>query len=131
MVPMRQCRHPSCRALIPFTGTYCERHRKTVNQSYDKARKRDNPKYVAFYTSKAWRNTRKVALKRDDYLCQVCLSEDVTKPADMVDHTIPTLVDWDKRLDLDNLKSMCNACHNRKTADDENKYGKTTPSPSY
>lgn len=122
MAPMRQCRHPSCRLLIPFTDTYCTRHVQTVNQSYDKARLRDNPTYVAFYKTGAWRNTRKVALMRDEWLCQHCLQSDVYKPAEMVDHIVPTLVDWEKRLELDNLQSLCNACHNRKTAEDISKY---------
>lgn len=130
MAPMRQCRHPSCRVLIPFTDTYCERHSRAVNQSYDQAKRQANPEYVAFYKSAAWRNTRKVALLRDDHLCQVCLGDGVIKPAEMVDHTIPSLVDWEKRLELSNLNSMCFACHNKKTADDEKKYGRTTPSPS-
>ena len=105
MAPMRQCRHPSCRVLIPFTDTYCARHVQTVNQSYDKARLRDNPTYVAFYKTGAWRNTRKVALMRDEWLCQHCLQSGVYKPAEMVDHIVPTLVDWEKRLELDNLQT--------------------------
>ncbi|WP_309296378.1 HNH endonuclease signature motif containing protein [Sporosarcina sp. NCCP-2331] len=124
---MRQCRHPSCRVLIPFTDTYCERHIRTVNQSYDKAKQRSNPVYAAFYQTTAWRNTRKVALMRDDWLCQHCLNKGKHKTAEMVDHIIPTLVDWEKRLELDNLQSLCNACHNKKTAKDVSKYRKSPP----
>lgn len=121
-VPIKQCRHNNCRKMIPFTETYCDKHKQVVNKSYDEAKMRNNPKYVAFYKTMAWRNTRKVALVRDDYLCQHCLLNGVTKPAEMVDHIIPSLVDWDKRLDLNNLQSLCFSCHNKKTAEDVKKY---------
>lgn len=127
MTPVRRCRKPSCRTLIPFTDRYCTRHAQHINQTYDKARLRNNPEYVKFYKTGAWRNTRKVALVRDEWLCQHCLLDGTYKAAEMVDHIIPTLVDWDKRLDLDNLQSLCDACHKVKTREDELIYGKSPP----
>ncbi|PAE58568.1 HNH endonuclease, partial [Bacillus licheniformis] len=34
-------------------------------------------------------------------------------PADMVHHIVEVKQDWSKRLDLSNLESLCNACHNK------------------
>lgn len=31
----------------------------------------------------------------------------------MVHHIIPLLDDWSKGLDMDNLESLCHACHNK------------------
>lgn len=117
--PLRKCLHPSCRKLIPFDERYCEQHSKTVNQEYDQARKRNNPKYIKFYRTTAWKSVRKVALLRDDGLCQLCLVDGIITEAQMVDHIIPVLVDWEKRLELNNLQSLCYSCHARKTSDDK------------
>ncbi|MFI8712022.1 HNH endonuclease [Brevibacillus brevis] len=43
--------------------------------------------------------------------------------ADVVDHIKPIGSYWDLRLRLDNLRSLCHAHHNKKTADDKRKYG--------
>lgn len=45
------------------------------------------------------------------YLCNHCGGV-----ATMVDHIIPTKVNWDKRLEEDNLQPLCWGCHNTKTA---------------
>lgn len=120
-VPMRKCLHSSCRKLIAFTDRYCSKHDKVVSQTYNRDRKKDNPEYIKFYNSVAWRELRGVALIRDEYMCKTCERVDVYKGADMVDHTVPTLVDWDKRLELENLSSMCWSCHNKKTAEENKK----------
>lgn len=70
--------------------------------------------YDAFYHSQAWKKVRLQALKRDYYLCQICKRRGVIKQADTVDHVIPLREAWDKRLDLNNLQSICHECHNRK-----------------
>lgn len=31
----------------------------------------------------------------------------------MVHHIVELLDDWDKALDMDNLESLCNPCHNK------------------
>lgn len=49
---------------------------------------------------------------RDHGLCQECLREGMIRVADTVHHLVPLRQDWDRRLDLNNLKSVCNSCHN-------------------
>ncbi|MRB19217.1 HNH endonuclease, partial [Bacillus thuringiensis] len=52
-----------------------------------------------------------------------CKNNRKLKVADMVDHIIPLKVDPSLKLKLENLQSLCNPCHNRKTAEDKKRYG--------
>lgn len=78
---------------------------------YDKY-KRDKESRV-FYKSNAWEKCREVVLKRDDYLCQDCLKKGKLTPADMVHHIEELKDNPDRALDIDNLESLCNPCHNK------------------
>ena len=64
-----------------------------------------------FYQSKAWKDVREVALKRDNYICQNC----GLKPAELVHHKIhltpKNVYDNSIALNLDNLISVCASCH--------------------
>ena len=110
-IPQRNCFHPSCRLFIPFTETYCDKHEP--NKEYNQARRRFDGEYISFYKSRAWTNVRKVAMMRDDYLCVNCTRNDIIKPAQLVHHVIEVKTDWDKRLDLNNLESICESCHQK------------------
>ena len=76
--------------------------------------KRNDP----FYTSARWRALREQALIRDHYICQRCLRKadagQLLRPraATMVHHILPRETHPEKELDLDNLESLCDACHN-------------------
>jgi 5-methylcytosine-specific restriction enzyme A len=65
----------------------------------------------------AWERVRLRALKRDQYLCQDCLkNDDRYVPAEHVDHVKRFTGKSDpRRLDLNNLRSLCRPCHSRKT----------------
>ncbi|MCS4486375.1 HNH endonuclease [Staphylococcus americanisciuri] len=73
-----------------------------------------------FYRSKAWRKVREIALDRDNYLCQKCLEGGKISDAKIVHHIIYLDHDFDKALDLDNLVSVCQKCHNQIHANDSN-----------
>jgi 5-methylcytosine-specific restriction enzyme A len=99
---------------------YCEQHKiepqqqkKEANKQYDRY-KRDE-RSTKFYKSKAWRELRTLAYNRDNGLCLHCLRNNIFKRADVVDHIVEIKDDWDKRLDISNLQSLCHGCHNRKT----------------
>src|SRR5699024_5228817 len=109
---LRRCNSAGCRELIKSSERYCEKHRGVVNKRYNKARYESNPEYMAFYNSKAWRDIRYQALLRDEFLCQHCLEEGRYVEADLVHHIVETVDDWSKRLDIDNLVSLCEASHN-------------------
>ena len=70
-------------------------------------------KYLKFYHSKEWKLARSQALARDHYLCQVCLKRGLVKSANTVHHIIPIKDNFKKRLDLNNLETICLECHNQ------------------
>ena len=73
-----------------------------------------------FYKSAAWRRIRKAALERDHYLCQDCMAAkargEMVRPrtATVVHHVLTVEQRPDLRLEMDNLVSLCDACHNKR-----------------
>ncbi|PFN60159.1 HNH endonuclease [Bacillus thuringiensis] len=88
---------------------------KTTQQRkfYDKYKRDKEAK--KFYDSTAWRRCRELALIRDSYRCQECMKYDplILVPADMVHHIKERSEYPELALTLDNLISLCNACHNK------------------
>lgn len=114
----RICRLSTCRNRCAINEVYCEEHKGMSNKQYNKHVRynNDNSKYSKFYHTTAWRNLRRHKLLVNP-LCEVCLEDGRMTNADMVDHTIELrdpIGGWEHRLDMNNLKSMCNACHNAK-----------------
>ncbi len=68
-----------------------------------------------FYNSRLWRNLSRRHREKNP-LCVHCLESGIIKAADVADHIIEIKDDWDKRLEAENLQSLCHACHNCKTA---------------
>lgn len=117
-VPLRECYHVSCHNLIPFTESYCPKHqhlKRERNKRYDFVRNREDKHLLKIYKSARWIKLRKQALLRDDYLCVQCLEQGIITPADVVDHIVELRDDITKAYDINNLQSLCHACHNRKT----------------
>ena len=77
--------------------------------------KKSNP----FYHSDAWRRARASALARDKGMCRDCMDRFEAgygvKPrrATMVHHVKSIEERPDLKLDLDNLRSLCDPCHNK------------------
>jgi len=92
---------------------------------------RSRPVGHDFYQSTEWRKLR-AAYRRAHPLCEECLREGRTEPAVIVDH-VKEIVDGGAPYDWDNLRSLCLACHNRKTAAERwrraGRGGVKTPSP--
>ena len=101
--PLRPCAHRGCPNLV--TSGYCDKHKKENNKRKDKGRV---PSDARGYGSK-WRKVRNIKIKRDP-LCEICSTLTNPVPATMVHHIIP-LSRGGKRLDLENLQSLCRACH--------------------
>lgn len=74
-------------------------------------RKHSNTK---FYQSTAWRKLRKVKLEQDP-LCEECLKKGIHTPAKVADHIV-SINQGGASLDIANLQSLCNTCHNKKSA---------------
>jgi 5-methylcytosine-specific restriction protein A len=110
--PNRPCNVSGCLNLT--TARYCDTHAadRDVVRSYDRFRGTAASRgYDA-----DWTKVRLHALERDRYLCLHCLSKDLVTLAVDVDHIIPISVDPRRRLDLENLQSLCRPCHRKKTA---------------
>lgn len=103
--PLRHC--PSCRRLIRGT---CESCRTAARRETYRRRKSDS-----FYASAPWRKLRARKL-RIDPLCADCEAKGQIEPAVAVDHVLDRRDRPDLELDIDNLRSLCVPCHNRKTA---------------
>lgn len=112
-----------CGKPIPMQDRACPlclEKKKQRHKLYDETRR--DKRAEAFYKSKAWKRIRQQVLIRDHYLCQECLKNQRITKAEIVDHIIPLTIDWSLSLSLNNLQSLCQSCHNRKTAEDKKKY---------
>lgn len=78
--------------------------------------KKPDPRYK---TSK-WYRARGAALERDHYICQDCLAAKQRgerlrpRTATTVHHIVPVKERPDLWLDLNNLISLCDPCHNKR-----------------
>ena len=74
------------------------------------------------YRTQTWKRLRRKALERDLYICQDCLKRpDVAgrcaiapREATVVHHILPISEHPELALDLDNLISLCESCHNKR-----------------
>lgn len=77
----------------------------------------DNPtKIDKFRWSSLWKSKRNEIAVRDKFLCQLCCRgmycDKVKYISDIqVHHIVPIAFDWDRRLDNENLISLCNLHH--------------------
>ncbi|KMJ55222.1 hypothetical protein AB685_28400 [Bacillus sp. LL01] len=111
----RPCAEISCGNLTE--KNYCKIHEKKgeenqrqITRAYNKYSR--DPVINTFYQSKEWKQVRALAFERDNGLCQRCLKRGVLKPANVVHHLVEVKEDWNRRLDLEILESLCHKCHN-------------------
>lgn len=70
-----------------------------------------------FYSSPAWRKKRVQIKRRDNAECVAC-GADVSAPgASRCDHIVPIDRAWERRLDDDNLRTLCIRCDNQRHAE--------------
>lgn len=65
-----------------------------------------------FYRKAAWQKLRQMALSRDNGICVRCYKKNKIKKADVVHHIVYLTDNIQLALDLNNLESLCHACHN-------------------
>lgn len=65
-----------------------------------------------FYRKPAWQKLRQMALSRDNGICVRCYKQNKIKKADVVHHIVYLTDNIQLALDLNNLESLCHACHN-------------------
>ncbi|WP_303753833.1 HNH endonuclease signature motif containing protein [Enterococcus sp. S86.2] len=118
MKPKKQCNQAGCKVLVDFDTPYCDKHKRKQTAAYDQYqnRKATGGKYFAFYHSKQWEKLSKLHKYREP-ICVECYKEGIIKKVDVADHVIPirTKAGWDRRLDDNNLQSLCHFHHNIKS----------------
>lgn len=114
-----------CSTKIAYRTKYCDRcktkeyvdriqehkvkYRKYNSDRYIKDK--GNESYRLFYTTQAWKNKRAEILRRDNHECQMCKVLCKYEVATDVHHILNLRDNYDKRLDNDNLISLCHECH--------------------
>lgn len=90
---------------------------KPKRKYYKKKLTEENKEIEKFRWSKQWQRKREYIKKRDNYMCVACLLglRDTAKRLNTVGlsvhHIVPIAVDFDKRLDNDNLITLCSLHH--------------------
>lgn len=111
-LPERACAfRPFCPETVKPPERYCPEH-KPAAEAGD--RERRGSANARGYTYRWQKESR--AFRFRNPLCRLCEAEGVTRLATLVDHIIPHKGDpvlfWDKK----NWQSLCDDCHNEKTA---------------
>ena len=139
MLPKRCCSDPMCGAVAAPGSSRCPAHARALQRSYDD---RHGTTVERGYDSDHER-LRVLCFQRDEWRCKVCGWEpDVVRdcrlagidapPVEVVleelrraknagerhlhcDHVLPIILSPGQRLNLDNMQTLCDWCHRRKT----------------
>lgn len=120
---MKPC--PRCKRMMPYGPAYCADCAPQAQAELDAVReqnaqkraamynRRRDPKYLAFYKSKAWKDQSRARLQSVGYKCEAKL-QGCQGLAVEVHHIKPiqTPEGWDARLAWENLEAVCTSCHN-------------------
>ncbi|MBA7602416.1 hypothetical protein ES703_09505 [subsurface metagenome] len=107
--PRPPCRYPLCSNLAEKGNYY------TVLHNGKAKLKEPRPTPIERGYNYRWQKVRKMYL-RENPLCVECLKKGIITPATVVDHIEPHKGDYEKFWDENNMQSLCEKCHNRKTA---------------
>lgn len=84
--------------------------RKAMHRQYSRDRK--DKEFMSLYSSARWKVLRKYKLQLNP-LCEMCAEQGQVVPAQVVHHKVEAKDRPDLFYDLDNLQSLCDACHNQ------------------
>ena len=107
--PARPCAYPKC----PNTtdrGRYCPEHTTINNRQYKKDRW--DKDIQALYKSSAWRRLRELKIQEQP-LCERCVTNGIFVAVEVVHHKKEIKKGGRMLPTLDELESLCKACHNR------------------
>ena len=109
--PTTICTYPGCNTLVRDAIRRCERHR-SAGKWADKARGTSSERGYGW----EWQKLREQILRRDMYLCQICLAMVPSRitVGNEVDHIISKAKGGSDA--MENLQTACHACHLAKTA---------------
>ena len=105
-----------CPSLAEKGSSYCSIHKPAIRKQYDDSR--GTAKERGY--DHTWRRLRRIKLSNNP-LCELCLSKDIVVQASQVDHIIPVSQQPELRLVYDNLQSLCETCHSKKTREENKK----------
>ena len=113
--PQRPCRHPGCPTLIP-SGSYCAQHqRPSAKAVYDQTKRKDDPRLAEaarIRSGAQWQKVRTIHRNEEPICCDPLeLHPGQPRFSEHSHHIVPLIEDPAKAYDLDNLASLCSACH--------------------
>lgn len=117
-LPLKPCRHIGCTELVRGGG-YCIRHQsdaRRIRRAVQRER-RESATWHALYDSDRWRMMRAEQLLREPF-CRECATAGIRTRANTADHITPHRGDPTLFYDPDNLQSLCQSCHSRKTMEE-------------
>lgn len=112
----RPCRKHGCNKLVEHPNVYCENHRTQY------LKKDNRPSAAKRGYDRTWRKYREKYLI-DNQLCVKCLKVGKVLEATVVDHIIPHKGNMKLFWDRKNHQSLCETCHNKKTASEDGGFG--------
>lgn len=101
-------------ARVFISCKYCGGiHQKGVvcSRKPQKQYKKRTSKIDKFRKTAEWQRKRIEVLERDKYLCRLCFPAVINNSSIQVHHIVPMKEDWERRLDNDNLVSLCTFHH--------------------
>lgn len=98
----------NCGIRIPYRTKRCDKCQTEWNRQREAYQNEDIKR---FRSSSAWARKSKQILKDNNYQCEMCKDKGVITVATEVHHIIPLSIDFNKRLDDDNLMALCESCH--------------------
>jgi 5-methylcytosine-specific restriction protein A len=113
--PRPYCR--LCNQIAEETSSYCSKHKQAITQKEIDRHIHNNK----VYGNTAWRRLRRVKLNANP-LCELHLAmiPQQIVAASQVDHIIPITKQPELQYVYENLQSLCEICHTKKTRE-ENK----------
>lgn len=107
------CTAPGCKAIVEGGDYRCPQH---ALPTYTPKRHYEHHYHQgkAIYKSSWWLRLRAAQLAKEPH-CRMCAVNGIITPANTVDHIVE-ISQGGKFDDPDNLQSLCQACHNVKTA---------------
>ena len=99
---MKSCQY--CGKIVPYNHV-CDKKPQ---------RRKKDTLHNRFRWTTDWKNKREEIKQRDGYVCRVCLAKKKINTENLsVHHIVSMEEDYSKRLDNDNLITVCDVCHER------------------
>lgn len=108
--PLRPCRHAGCPILT--RDGWCERHKPKTGRKASAA-------YHSWYFLPIWTDTLRPNQLLKEPFCRECAKAGFRTRATVADHIKPHRGVWAVFIDPDNLQSLCEHHHGRKTAEEQ------------